>query len=170
MATRTKAHDIGLWSSGAALCAIASLLLVGCSTAAPGEDSGPAGAVEQPAQQEVDAHAGLTAEAIVAAVEPEGLECAEEDPLLETRAQLIVCKGDDYVIITATRLVDAGLVAEQIADAKKSVCDSGLKIDGTRFATSGAWILAPGGGDDKNIAAFDAAMNSLGLEWSEDLC
>lgn len=139
--------------------------------AAPGENSGPDGAVEQPAQQEGDAHDGVTAEAIVAAIEPLGLECTDDqNPSGDDRVQVIQCKGENYVIITATRLVDAGLVKTQTAAAKTAVCESGFNIDGTRFATSGAWILSPGGSDDKNIAAFDAAIKTLGLEWSLDAC
>lgn len=162
---------MGFRLSGMALCGAAALLLVGCASATPGEDSGPDDAVEQPAQQEGDADGELTAEAIIAAVEPEGLECTDEkDPEGEDRAQVIVCKGDNYVIITATRLVDAGLVERQTAAAKTAVCESGFKIDGTRFATSDAWILAPGGSGDENVATFDAAMKNLGLEWSLDAC
>lgn len=128
--------------------------------------------VEQPVKAEAEAVVSgeLTAEDITAGVEAEGLECAEDEPRSDDQDQVIVCKGDDYVIISATHLVDAALVPELTASAKKAVCESDFDIDGTRFAVSGAWIIAPGGGDDRNIAAFDAAMNTLGLEWSLDAC
>lgn len=162
---------MGFRLRGMALCGATALMLAGCASAAPGENSGPSGAVEQPAQQEGDAHDGVTAEAIVAAIEPVGLECTDDqDPSGDDRAQVIQCKGDDYVIITATRLVDAGLVKTQTAAAKTAVCESGHNIDGTRFATSGAWVLAPGSSGDKNVAAFTEAMKTLGLEWSLDAC
>lgn len=154
-----------------ALCGIIALLLVGCGAAATGDEPATDGdvAAEQPAQVD-DVEVGLAAEEIVSAAEAEGLACEEKEPRLKSRAQVIACKGDDYVILTATRLVSADLMDKQIAAAKKATCKSDFGLDGVRFAVSDAWVLSPGGDDDRNIETFTAVTKTLGLEWTEDLC
>lgn len=156
---------------GVALFGAVALLLTGCGPAAPEGNTAPDAVAEQSAPQEDAGDTGLTAEEITAAIEPQGFECAEEDPRFDDRAQVIVCRADDYVIISATRLVDAALVEDQLATAKSALCGTDIvDADAMRFAVSDAWILVPGGGDDANIAAFDTAMNTLGIDWTEDPC
>ena len=116
--------------------------------------------------------AGLTAEGIVAVIEPQGFECTVEDNRFDDRDELVTCKADDYVIITATSLVDESTMQDFLATIKGALCKNQetLKIDTMRSAVSGKWILVPGGDDEKNIAAFDTAMQSFGLDWTEDPC
>lgn len=162
----------------AVLCGAAALVLTGCaaeepdaadantSLEAPAEESAPA----DEAQPEADD--GLTAESIMATIAPQGFECEVEDARLDARDEVVTCKGADYVIITATSLVDPSTMADQIASAKDTVCKNQemLGVDTLRTATSGKWIMTPGGDDDKNLAAFNTAMESFGLTMVEDPC
>ena len=148
-------------SRTAVLCVLTLLLFGGCS-------SGDAGAGEGGG----DSSSGLTAGEIMKAIESDGLTCSEEDPRVKNRKEMVVCKGDDYVIITATRLADANEVPTQLAAAKKAVCENkkASGLDGMVSATSGRWILVPGGDDDKNMAAFEKSMGTLGLDHGKDAC
>ncbi len=162
-------------SGGFALGAFVVLALTSCTSDTPEIDA-PAKTtppVEQtaPADTPSDANdpAGLTADAIVAAIEPDGFVCEEQDPLVSDREQVIECRADDYVFITATRLTSADLVKPQLEQAKTAICASELG-DGMRAAVSDSWILVPGGDREKDIAAFDKAMKTLDIAWEADLC
>ncbi len=165
-----------------ALCALLVLVVAGCSSAGEadepatdspgGSDIGPGAEPETAPEAEQDdpvESAALTADDIVAAIEPDGFACEEKDPVLKGREQVIQCKGDDYVIITATRLTSSDLLPGQLTRAKEALCESGT-VDALRVATSDVWVVVPGGDRDKDIAAFEAATGKLGLEPTEDPC
>lgn len=155
-------HRRSIWRAGAAMvCGGLILLSAGCSSGDSTTDQGSN-----------DSDTGLTAQKITEAIEPDGFECAEEDPRLDGREEMVECKGDDYVVITATRFADADERKEQSVTIKNVLCKNRdtLGIDTMRSAVSDSWMLVPGGDDDKNIAAFDKAMTTLGLDWNEDPC
>lgn len=160
------------WAAAAALCGTAALLLTGC---APGgaADAGAAESGQPDASTEVaETNDGLTADQIVAVIEPHNLDCTVEDARLDGRDEVVTCKGDDYVIITATSLDDASTMQEELAFAKGVICENqkSLGVDAMRSGVSGKWIFVPGGDDEKNLAAFDAVMTDFGLDWNEDPC
>lgn len=115
---------------------------------------------------------GLSAEDIASAIEPQGFECAVEEARGSARDEQVTCRGDDYVIITATSLFDESTMDDTVASAKRAICKNQdtLGIGAMRTAVSGKWVIVPGGDRDKDIAAFDTAMQELGLDWSEDSC
>ena len=180
-----------------ALCGAALLVLTGCgpndddATAAPEEpgvqteeeaaappEAEPEAAAEVADDDEPQAETdgvtdtGLTPGDIIAAVEPHGFECAEEEPVLKSRSDKVVCEGPNYAYITATKLVDEAEMGNQLTKAKDALCDSDFtdEDDAMRTAVSGAWVIVPGGSDENNLALYDAAMTDLGLEWTEDSC
>lgn len=162
------------WRSIAVLCGAAALALIGCAAESPA-NTGTESAAEAPATDAEAAPApdtGLTADEIISTIEPQGFECTVGDHPFEDRDEVVTCKGDDYVIITATSLVDESTMQDQIASAKSSLCKNQdmLGVDTMRSAVSGKWILVPGGDDEKNLAAFNTAMQNFGLEMTEDPC
>lgn len=168
----------GGWQHVVLLCGAAALALTGCAA-----DEGPAAEAENSAEQPASSNdsadsgggngdVGLTAGEIVEVIEPQGFECTVEDHRFDDRDELVVCKGDDYVTITATSLVDESTMPNLLASAKTTLCKNQktLGVDTMRSAVSGKWILVPGGDGEKNLAAFDTAMQSFGLDWTEDPC
>lgn len=147
-------------ASAAMSCAVSFLLLAGCSS----DDS----TSEQEAGGDQDT--GLSAQEITAAIEPDGFTCAEEDPGSAGREEAVVCKGDDFVIITATRFTDPDELNSQLEVAQNSLCDFSDGETGLQSAVSGSWLFVPGGSDDKNVEAFDKAMTTLGLESNQASC
>lgn len=147
---------------GTILATAAALMLVvsGCG-AADGEGASGGGAGTQ--------SKALTAEQITTTLESNGFECEEKEPRGKDREQVIECRADNYVFITATRLSSVEVLESQIVAAKEALCKSEMG-DGFTSATSGTWILVPGGSRDIDMDAFDKAMNDLGLEWAKDLC
>lgn len=71
-----------------------------------------------------------------------------------------------------TSLVDESPMQEQLASAKIVLRENQetLGVDAKRTAISGKWVLVPGGDGEANLAAFDAATESLGLVWVEAPC
>lgn len=137
-----------------------ALLLTGCSA---GGTSGEA--AEQPADQA----SSLDTTTIMDGIESAGLVCTEKDPVLDGREEVIQCKGDDYIFVTATRFTSVEERDGQIERAKKALCEGGT-VATLRLATSDTWALVPGDDREQDVAAFDTAMSALGLEWGEDAC
>lgn len=115
---------------------------------------------------------GLSAADIIAVVEPHGYGCEEEEPVLSSRSEKVVCKGPDYAYITATKLVDESDMGNQLTKAKEALCDSDFtdEDDALFTAVSGAWVFVPGGSDENNLSLYDAAIADLGLERNTDPC
>lgn len=164
------------WQYAVVLCGATALVLTGCAADSAPENNATVSEQTETAADAGDAEAqtqeSLEAADIVAVIEPQGFECTIEEARLDSRDEVVACKGDDYVIISATSLVDPSAMADEIAHAKDAVCKNQetLGVDAMRTAISGEWVFTPGGDDDKNLAAFDTAMKSFGLEWTEDPC
>lgn len=126
----------------------------------------------EPANEVEPQDTGLSAADIIAAVEPHGFDCAEEEPVLKSRSEKVVCRGPDYAFVTATKVADESDVENQLARAKEALCDSDFtdEDDALFTAVSGAWVFVPGGGDENNLALYDAAIADLGLERNTDPC
>ena len=166
----------------AGIALTSALALGGCSAGgdptagaadAPGEPDGAskesAGTDPAPQGGGEDADGGLTDAEITEAIEQEGLACEEVDPRLDGREQVIECRGDDYIFVTATRLSGTDELERQFDRGMSAACESG-HMEVMRYATSDVWLLTPGGERDKDVAVFSGVTQTLGLELQEAPC
>ena len=195
----TRVDAFTRWRLAVPAIGVAALLtLAGCATAAqdaptasdvegvPVTEQGqePA-AADEPAEEAAEpdeateavedagaGDSGLTAVDIIAAVEPHDFGCEEEEPVLKSRVEKVVCRGPNYAFITATKLGDESDMQNQLTKAKDALCESDFtdEDDVMTTAVSGAWVLVPGGSDEHNMALYEAAMADLGLESTQDPC
>lgn len=152
----------GMVAAAAAL----ALLVSGCAAEGGTESpSGPSDSGEESAEQS----SGFVPDDLIAAVESDGFVCEDKEPRLSSREEMIECRADGAIFITATRMTDTDARDKQLKVSHKVLCENDM-ADGVRAAVSDTWIIVPGGDRDQDIAAFDKAMTTLGLDWTEELC
>lgn len=170
--SRTTHRQFGVFL--AAMLGAVALVVTGCTSSAPAEsDAGATAQAEAAAEVvEADGEDALTADSIVAMIEPHGFDCEVKEAVLDSRDEVVACKGADYVIISATSLVDPGSMQDALASAKDTVCKNQetTGVEGMTSGVSGKWVFVPGGDDEKNLTGFEAVMADFGIDWSTDPC
>lgn len=146
------------------------LLVSGCASTDSGSQADSNDAQDASGDQQ-GAGGGTSAEDIITTIEGMGFECEEQDRHLDIVSLAIECRGDDYMFLTASQFFDPAERDDHFENsAIPIVCEEVSSMDEVAWSVRDDWLLVPGGGRDKDVAALDEASEKLGFDVSTQAC